>query len=94
MIHFAWLGYLGHWGQEVSGPNSGPTGPMFKGQWTKPITWVDEEWRSDDVQVPGLELGRADGDRLLLHRGREGLRDLHPIPAATRSSCSASSRRS
>ena len=49
---FAWLGYLGHWGQEVSGPNSGPTGPTFKGQWTKPITWVDEEWRPDNVQVP------------------------------------------
>ena len=49
---FAWLGYLGHWGQQVSGPNSGPTGPTFKGQWTKPITWVDEEWRSDNVKVP------------------------------------------
>ena len=49
---FAWLGYLGHWGQEVSGPNSGPTGPTFKGQWTEPITWVDEEWRPDNVQVP------------------------------------------
>ena len=48
----AWLGYLGHWGQEVSGPNSGPTGPTFKGQWTEPITWVDEEWRPDSVQVP------------------------------------------
>ena len=52
---FAWLGYLGHWGQEVSGPNSGPTGPTFKGQWTKPITWVDEEWRSDSVQVPASD---------------------------------------
>lgn len=52
MTHFAWLDYLGHWGQEVSGPNSGPTGPIFKGQWTKPITWTDEEWRSDNVQVP------------------------------------------
>ena len=49
---FAWLGYLGRWGQQVSGPNSGPTGPTFKGQWTKPISWVDEEWRSDNVQVP------------------------------------------
>jgi len=49
---FAWLGYLGHWGQEVSGPNSGPTGPTFKGQWAKPITWVDEEWRPDSVEVP------------------------------------------
>ena len=49
---FAWLGYLGHWGQQVSGPNSGPTGPTFKGQWTEPITWADEEWRPDSVQVP------------------------------------------
>jgi hypothetical protein len=49
---FAWLGYLGHWGQEVSGPNSGPTGPTFKGQWTEPITWAGEEWRSDNVKVP------------------------------------------
>jgi hypothetical protein len=49
---FAWLGYLGHWGQEVSGPNSGPTGPTVKIQWTEPITWVDEEWRSDSVEVP------------------------------------------
>ena len=49
---FAWLGYLGHWGQEVSGPNSGPTGPTSKGQWSEPITWVDEEWRSENVQVP------------------------------------------
>ena len=49
---FAWLGYLGHWGQQVSGPNSGPTGPTFKGQWAEPITWADEEWRPDNVQVP------------------------------------------
>lgn len=49
---FAWLGYLGYWGQKVSGPNSGPTGPTFKGQWAEPITWVDEEWRSDNVRVP------------------------------------------
>ena len=52
---FAWLGYLGHWGQEVSGPNSGPTGPTFKGQWTKPITWVEEEWRPDSVEVPASD---------------------------------------
>ncbi len=49
---FAWLGYLGHWGQKASGPNAGPTGPNSKRQWTEPISWVDEEWRSDNVQVP------------------------------------------
>ena len=52
---FAWVNYLGHWGQEVSGPNSGPTGPTFKGQWTEPITWVDEEWRSESVEVPASD---------------------------------------
>ena len=52
---FAWLGYDGHWGQEVSGPNSGPTGPTFKGQWAEPITWVDEEWRSDSVEIPASD---------------------------------------
>ena len=49
---FAWLAYQGQWGQKVSGPNSGPTGPPSKSQWTAPITWVDEEWRPDGVQVP------------------------------------------
>ena len=49
---YAWLGFLGNWGQKVSGPNSGPTGPTFKGQWTEPITWVDEDWRPDGLQVP------------------------------------------
>jgi len=49
---FAWLAYEGRWGQKVSGPNSGPTGPLSKSQWTAPITWVDEEWRPDGVQVP------------------------------------------
>ena len=49
---FAWLAYDGQWGQKVSGPNSGPTGPRSKSQWTEPITWVDNEWRSDNVQVP------------------------------------------
>ena len=78
---FAWLGYLGHWGQEVSGPNSGPTGPTVKGQWTEPITWVDEEWRSDNVQVPASSSVAPTRDRLLLHRRREGVRGLHPLPA-------------
>ena len=49
---FAWLAYQGLWGQKVSGPNSGPTGPVSKSQWTAPMTWVDEEWRPDGVQVP------------------------------------------
>ena len=78
---FAWLGYLGRWGQKVSGPNSGPTGPTFKGQWTKPITLGRRGVAVRQRPGPGLELGRADGDRVLLHRRREGVGDLPPLPA-------------
>jgi hypothetical protein len=48
---FAWLGYLGHWGRRSRGRTAGRPAPR-SGQWTKPITWVEEEWRSDNVKVP------------------------------------------
>jgi hypothetical protein len=49
---FAWLGYDGHWGQKESGPNTGPTGPNAKDQWTKPVSWAEDEWRKSSTQVP------------------------------------------
>jgi len=49
---FAWLGYAGHWGQKESGPNTGPTGPNAKDQWTKPVSWSQDEWRKSSTQVP------------------------------------------
>ncbi len=49
---FAWLGYAGHWGQKESGPNTGPTGPNAKDQWTKPASWSEDEWRKSSTQVP------------------------------------------
>jgi hypothetical protein len=49
---FAWLTYDGHWGQKASGPNTGPTGPNMKDQWTKPVTWAEDEWRDSSSQVP------------------------------------------
>jgi hypothetical protein len=49
---FAWLGYAGHWGQKESGPNTGPTGPNAKDQWTKPVSWSEDEWRASSTQVP------------------------------------------
>jgi hypothetical protein len=55
---FAWLEYGGHWGQKESGPNTGPTGPNTKQQWTEPVSWVDDEWRSSSTEVPtGSTLG-------------------------------------
>ena len=49
---FAWLGYRGHWGQKEHGPNTGPTGPNAKDQWTKPVSWSEDEWRASSTKVP------------------------------------------
>ena len=49
---FAWLGYDGHWGQKENGPNTGPTGPNAKDQWTKPVSWSNDQWRSSSTKVP------------------------------------------
>jgi hypothetical protein len=49
---FAWLGYDGHWGQKEGGPNTGPTGPNAKDQWTKPVSWSEDEWRKSSTEVP------------------------------------------
>lgn len=49
---FAWLGYDGHWGQKAGGPNTGPTGPNRKTQWTEPVTWAHENWRDSSSEVP------------------------------------------
>jgi hypothetical protein len=49
---FAWLAYGGHWGQKEQGPNTGPTGPNAKQQWTEPVSWADDEWRDGSTKVP------------------------------------------
>jgi hypothetical protein len=49
---FAWLAYEGHWGQKENGPNTGPTGPNMKTQWTEPTTWAEDTWRSSSASVP------------------------------------------
>jgi hypothetical protein len=54
-VPFAWLAYDGHWGQQAGGPNTGPTGPNTKDQWTKPVTWAEDEWRDSSSQVPGTK---------------------------------------
>ena len=87
------LGFLGNWGQKVSGPNSGPTGPTFKGQSTEPITWVDEDWRPDGLQSPRRARSRRRRPGSSARRSRRGPRSTS-ASCATRSSCSGSSPQS
>ena len=49
---FAWLAFDGRWGQKEHGPNTGPDGPNTKPQWTQPVTWAEDSWRSGSTQVP------------------------------------------
>jgi hypothetical protein len=49
---FQWLSYLGHWGQREKGFNNGPTGPVTKGQWLEPSSWM-EGIRQDSPKLPG-----------------------------------------
>ena len=52
---YQWLSYLGHWGQREKGFNNGPTGPVTKGQWLQPFTWM-EGIRQDSPKLPGGSL--------------------------------------
>jgi hypothetical protein len=54
---YPWLRFQGHWGEQRPGFYNGPTGPNTKVQWTKPITWADEEWRKTSFPVPGGGFG-------------------------------------
>lgn len=49
---FAWLSYLGHWGQQERFFDDGPTGPAAKGRWDDPLGWVDDNGRASSVELP------------------------------------------
>ncbi len=49
---FAWLTFLGRWGQREAGYNNGPQGPITKKQWFRPFTWMDG-LRSHAPKIPG-----------------------------------------
>jgi hypothetical protein len=49
---YPWLDYTGRWGQRESSFYNGPTGPNTKDQWTKPLTWTDEEGAATAYAVP------------------------------------------
>ena len=51
---FAWLGFEGRWGERQPTFNNGPTGPITKDQWARPITWMEEEGRDGSVSLPPL----------------------------------------
>ena len=42
-------------GRRFRGRTAGRPDPTFKDQWAEPITWVDEEWRSDSVEIPASD---------------------------------------
>ena len=55
-IQFAWLALPRASGaRRCQGRTAGRPGRRSKSQWTEPITWVDEEWRPDGVQVPASD---------------------------------------
>ena len=49
---YAWLTYLGRWGERSTGEFNGPTGPNTKKQWTAPVTWSEDKLRDANVKVP------------------------------------------
>jgi len=57
---FAWLGYEGHWGEQHSGFNNGPTGPPTKTQWENPIVWSNTEGRAGSIALPPIGAPAAD----------------------------------
>ncbi|HEY5053737.1 MAG TPA: hypothetical protein VII45_10045, partial [Solirubrobacterales bacterium] len=49
---FKWLTYTGHWGQEESGFNNGPTGVTTKTVWSEPFSWMAAQ-RTTSPPLPG-----------------------------------------
>ena len=53
---YPWLGYTGRWGQREASFYNGPTGPNTKDQWTRPLTWTDDEGAATAYAVPASGL--------------------------------------
>ena len=50
---FPWLGFEGRWGERRSGFYDAPRGPSEKRQWTDPINWARDTWRSNSFALAG-----------------------------------------
>jgi hypothetical protein len=60
---FPWIAYEGRWGELQPAFFNGPTGPNQKTQWTEPIRWSVEDWRSESYAIPaGGALGTGATD--------------------------------
>jgi hypothetical protein len=57
----SWLAFQGRWGQRESGFFNGPTGPLAKDRWTRPVAW-QESLRDSSVVIPG---GDRQGDSVV-----------------------------
>jgi hypothetical protein len=51
-----WIGFEGRWGELRPAFFNGPTGPNLKTQWTEPIKWSEEDWRTRSYVVPTASL--------------------------------------
>jgi len=55
----AWVDFEGRWGERQSGAFSGPTGPITKERWLRPVDWHDELRPSSVVVPAGDDTGTA-----------------------------------
>jgi hypothetical protein len=53
---FAWITYLGTWGEQAGGQDNGPTGPIWKRAWHEPFAW-QSSLRTGSVRVPDALVG-------------------------------------
>ena len=49
---YPWITFEGRWGELQPAFFNGPTGPNLKTQWTEPIHWAENDWRSRSYTVP------------------------------------------
>jgi Vacuolar protein sorting-associated protein 62 len=55
-----WLLFRGHWGEAHPAFYNGPTGPLFRGLWVRPITWSQTSWHPSAFAIPGGVSGLPD----------------------------------
>jgi hypothetical protein len=48
-----WLLFRGHWGESHPAFYNAPTGPAFRSQWIRPITWAQTSWHPSAFAIPG-----------------------------------------
>jgi hypothetical protein len=83
---FPWIDFEGRWGELQKAFFNGPTGPNLKSQWTEPITWSEEAWRTRSYAVPTAGILGTDATDFFcsaVETGSRGLIQLLSNPALT-----------